>query len=82
MKYRVLHQKDNCTSVLESCVDDNEKKPSCRLEANDLVRFVLWVFPETMKGFVSCHHFYLEPTGVMDYPFVWQPADIKLSVVN
>ena len=41
MKNMVLDQKDNWASVLECCIDDIEKKPSCRLEANDLVRCVL-----------------------------------------
>lgn len=41
MRNSVLHQKDNYTSVLKLCVNDFEKKPSCRLEANNLVRFVL-----------------------------------------
>lgn len=82
MKNRVLDPKGNWTSVSESCVDDIEKKPSCRLEANDLVICVLWVFPEKMKGFVSCHYFHMKATGVMGYPFVWQLPDIKLSAVE
>lgn len=41
MKNKMSDQKHNWTSVLESYANNIEKKRSCRLEANDLVRCVL-----------------------------------------